>query len=157
MTAKEIQRLRYKFIGISMGSILLVMLFIGIVINTVVLTVTRRAIRSTLDQITERDGEIEEMTQKEEGRMDFPSFAEAFSPDFKKNHFFVIKYTSKGIFSGIVSNTQISSEIVDAKTSRLHVYDPNCPGRVRYFVIDREKTGVFKSFPNGFFIGISIS
>ena len=121
MNTKEIQRLRKKFIIISMISVFLVMLFIGGVINFVVLTVTRRAIRSTVYSIAARNGEISEMNEpeenmgKENGMMGFPSFAEAFSPDFKHNHFFVIKYSAGNIFAGIVSNTESSSERVDAK------------------------------------------
>lgn len=124
MNTKEIQRLRNKFIVISMVSVFLVMLFIGGVINFVVLTVTRRAIRSTVYFIAERDGEIqEEMMRKDDERMGFPSFSEAFSPDFKRNHFFVIKYSSNGIFSGIVSNTETGSEIVAAKAAAQELFN----------------------------------
>lgn len=92
MSTKEIHALRRKFIIIAMLSFLLVMIFIGSVINLVSYTVTVRSIRNTLYNIGESNGMISDAPEMGEGDMPFmPSFSDAFSPKYRHNHFFLME------------------------------------------------------------------
>ena len=94
MNRKEIERLRRKFIFISMISILLVMLFIGGIINAVSVTASRSAIRYALEGIVQSGGVMQRNNSEDNGQPVSPSVIEAFSPNFRHNHFFLFFISS---------------------------------------------------------------
>ena len=123
MSTKEIQRLRHKFILIAMFSFFLVMLFIGAVINTISYAVTTISIHSTLETITENEGRLEDNIQSDQNvHPRLPSIVDAFSPTYRHNHFFVLRYQADGTMTKLVSNTDNASEkaLVTAYAERLN-------------------------------------
>ena len=112
MNAKEIRALRRKFIIIAMLSFLLVMVFIGTVINVMSYTVTIRSIKSTLNNIKQSEGKINDTPEVGEGDMPFmPSFFDAFSPKYRHNHYFMIVYDQKNNVTSFSSNAVNNSEL----------------------------------------------
>lgn len=109
MNVKEIQRLRFKFIFISMMSILMVMIFIGSVINIFSRVVSIRAIRNTLAYIAEHN------SQDYRDYKDEDAFDEIFSPSFKRNHFYIFIYDTSGNITDTISNTKSTIEISAAE------------------------------------------
>lgn len=96
MNKKEIERLRRKFILIAMISVFLVMLFIGGIINTVSIVTSRSAIKSTLQNIIENDGDSQENMEPFSGeKPSAPSMSDAFFTNFKHNHFFLFNTEGK--------------------------------------------------------------
>ncbi len=112
MNTKEIHALRRKFIIIAMLSFLLVMVFIGTVINIMSYTVTVRSIKSTLNNIKESEGKMNDAPEVGEGDMPFmPTFFDAFSPKYRHNHYFMIVYDSQNNVTLFSSNAINDSEL----------------------------------------------
>lgn len=109
MNRKEIERLRRKFIFISMISILLVMLFIGGIINAVSVTASRSAIRYALEGIVQSGGVMQRNNSEDNGQPVSPSVIEAFSPNFRHNHFFLFFISNDGLVLS-ASNTDDETE-----------------------------------------------
>ena len=110
MNAKEIQALRFKFIKIAMFSFLLVMIFIGTVINTISYTVTAISIHSTLLSLSPGNAKQDEAMAQDEDRPRFPSVMDAFSPSYRHNHFFILQYNADQNMNNFFSNTDNTSE-----------------------------------------------
>ena len=105
MNAKEIHALRRKFIIIAMLSFLMVMVFIGTVINIMSHTVTIRSIKNTLDNIRESEGKINDTPDiGEDGAPFNPSFYDAFSPKYRHNHYYMMTYDAQSNMSYFSSN-----------------------------------------------------
>ena len=108
MNTKQIHALRRKFIIIAMLSFLMVMVFIGAVINIVSHTVTIRSIKTALDNIRESEGKLNDLPKTGEGDLPFdPSFYDAFAPEYRHNHFFMMTFDSEksiGYFSSNAVN-----------------------------------------------------
>ena len=95
MNAKEIQRLRRKFIRIATISFFLVTAFIGSLINVATYAVTQKEIDWTLDRISENHGTFE----SENDRRDPPdtfAVAEIFSPAYQRSSFYHFTYDASG-------------------------------------------------------------
>lgn len=113
MNTKEIKKLRRKFIFIAMISFLIVMLFIGAVINISSHIVTINSIKSTIKKIELNHGHRDDILfpEDESGRPFSPSFDEAFSPSYRHNHYYYMSYTATDGFSNSISNTNNSYEL----------------------------------------------
>lgn len=121
MNAKEIQRLRKKIILIAMFSFLLVMLFIGAVINTISYAVTTISIHTKLESLMLSNGQNEESDAVQENRRPYsPSFLDAFNPSYRHNHFFLAYFNDDGDLEQFISNTDNLSE-----TSSVQYYAHN--------------------------------
>ena len=90
MSAREIQRLRIKFIIISMISIFFTMLFIGLFINIANYLDSRREIYRTLDHLISNEGSIgkKDKSRKWTGY----SFSDLFQPYYDQHNFDVYFY-----------------------------------------------------------------
>lgn len=114
MNTNEIQKLRRKFIIIAMLSFLLVMVFIGVLINISIHVVTVNSIKSTLKDISINQGiraDVEESFFREGNRPFSPTLEDIFSPSYRQNHFFYIKYNSSDNTCMVSSNSNNSGEI----------------------------------------------
>ena len=113
MSERAIQRLRLKIILVTMMTLMLVMVFIGTVINAVSLVATTMAIRSTLVRISGNDGMIvEDMESFRSERRKLPSVIDAYSNNtYRHNHFFIMYMDENGEMTGFVSNTENEYEI----------------------------------------------
>ena len=123
MNTNEIRRLRRKFILIAMFSFLMVMLFIGAVINISSHIVTINSIKTALTGIEDNQGRRDDelFPEDESGRPFSPSFDEAFSPTYKHNHYFYMKYDSQSGTTETISNSNNTNELqlVDKYTRRI--------------------------------------
>ena len=90
MSAREIRRLRIKFIIISMISIFVTMLFIGLFINVANYVDSRREIYQTLDHLISSEGSLKkkEKSRKWAGY----SFSDLFRPYYDQHTFNVYFY-----------------------------------------------------------------
>ena len=101
MSEKEIQKLRRKFIFLSMFSFVMVMLFIGGVIMTFSYIATSYTIKRRLEGISGINGSFNNediydlITAGDKPKL--PSFSEAFAPDYRHNHYFIFSYNENGI------------------------------------------------------------
>ena len=95
MNAKEIQKLRRKFILIAMVSFLLVSAFIGALINVATYAVTQREINWTLDRIAENHGIFENENDRREPPDTF-AVSEIFSPAYQRSSFYHFTYDASG-------------------------------------------------------------
>ena len=101
MSEREIQKLRRKFIFLSMISFVMVMLFIGGVIMTFSYIATSYTIKRRLEGISGNtdnfpDDDIYDYIQAGD-RPKLPSFSEAFAPAYRHNHYFIFTYDVSGI------------------------------------------------------------
>ncbi len=128
MNVKEIQRLRFKFIFISMMSILMVMVFIGSVINIFSRAVSSRAIRQTLAYIAENDSQ-DYGDHSEEDSLD-----QIFSPSFRRNHFYIFIFDQSAELTKTISNTKNTLEISSAQDYAKNILSSN---------INYGRTGMF--------------
>lgn len=123
MNTNEIRKLRRKFILIAMFSFLMVMLFIGAVINISSHIVTINSIKTALTGIEDNQGRRDDelFPEDESGRPFSPSFDEAFSPTYKHNHYFYMKYNSQSGTTETISNSNNTNELqlVDKYTRRI--------------------------------------
>ena len=86
MSAADIRKLRRKFIGIAMISLLLVMIFIGLAVNLTNFFFSRASIRTKLEGLALQ-------SKPEEARGGgSPTMGEIFSPEFEHNHYYVFTY-----------------------------------------------------------------
>ena len=114
MNTKEIRRLRRKFIIISMLSFFLVMVFIGVVINVSSHVVTVNSIKSTLHDISMNQGirlEDEDGFYRDENGPFSPSITDVFSPTYRHNHFFYMKYNASDNICTVSSNSNNDFEL----------------------------------------------
>lgn len=112
MNTKEIHALRRKFIIIAMLSFLLVMVFIGTVINIVSHTVTIRSIKTTLNNIRENEGKMNDFPEMGENGAPFnPGFFDAFSPQYRHNHFFMMVFDNDNEITSFSSNAVNDQEL----------------------------------------------
>lgn len=100
MNNRTIERIRKRFIGITMLAMLLAMFFIGGAIWLSSLFVSRRAIKSSLDALLVSDMVYDEAFQ--EYYVDAPTLNEAFSSNVRRQaDYWVIRYDDKGRFVSI--------------------------------------------------------
>ena len=114
MNTKEIQRLRRKFIVIAMLSFFLVMVFIGVVINVSTHMVTINSIKSTLRDISMNQGirmDVEDSFYWDDNGPFSPSITDVFSPSYRHNHFFYMRYNAKDNTCSVSSNATNNAEI----------------------------------------------
>lgn len=114
MNTNEIQKLRRKFIIIAMLSFLLVMIFIGAFINISTHVVTVNSIKSTLKDISLNQGiraDVKEAGYWEGNRPFSPTLEDIFSPSYRHNHFFYIKYNAADSTCMVLSNSNNNDEI----------------------------------------------
>lgn len=104
MSAKEIWSLRKKFIRVAMASFILVILFVGVLINIVTYVVAQREIRWSLEQLARQQADIEEAYDEMYPFPDIPSFIEIFSPSFQHNTFYILSYDQQGNESAIYTS-----------------------------------------------------
>jgi len=98
-----------------MVSVLLVMLFIGAVINVFSYTVATRAISNKLTGIVDANESAEQLSRRDDnGDPSAPSFSDALSPSFNHNHFFVVTYNG-GEETKFDTNSNDSEETGAAK------------------------------------------
>ncbi|MBO4414397.1 MAG: HAMP domain-containing histidine kinase [Lachnospiraceae bacterium] len=113
MNAKEIHRLKWKFIVTAMLSFFLVMVFIGVVINVSSHAVTVNSIKTTLANITRNQGvrdEYDGIFDRSDNRPFTPSIGDIFSPSYRHNHFFFMEFEDDDVCV-FVSNSDNSSEL----------------------------------------------
>ncbi len=95
MTAKEIQKLRRKFILIATASFFLVSVFIGSLINLANYAVTQAEINWTLERISENRGALENSADAHTPP-DSLSIIELFSPADQHRSFYVFTFDEAG-------------------------------------------------------------
>lgn len=127
MSSKEIRILRNKFIRIAMTSFLMVILFVGLLINIVTYVVTQREVKWSLEQLARQQAAVEEAYDEMYPFPDMPSFIEVFSPSFQHNTFYILSYDREGDESAIYTSRANSysetvirenaAEIMDKKAS----------------------------------------
>ena len=147
MNTKEIQKLRRKFILIAMLSFLLVMVFIGLLINISTHVVTVNSIKSTLKDISINQGiraDVEENSYWEGNRPFSPTLEDIFSPSYRHNHFFYIKYNASYDTCMFSSNSNNNGEIerVSSLAEELLEDDDSFGSRgVYYFLKEQREDG----------------
>ena len=127
MSSREIRILRNKFIRIAMTSFLMVIFFVGILINIVTYVVTQREVRWSLEMLARQQAAMEEAYDEMYPFPDMPSFIEVFSPSFQHNTFYILSYDQEGNESAIYTSRANSysetvirknaAEIMDKKAS----------------------------------------
>ena len=95
MNAKEIQKLRRKFILIATVSFFLVTVFIGSLINVTNYLVTQTEIDWTLERIRENHSAFESENEPHQ-QPDSLSVIEVFSPAYQRSGFYVLEYDKSG-------------------------------------------------------------
>ena len=114
MNTKEIHRLKRKFIIIAMLSFFLVMVFIGVFINVSSHVVTVNSIKSTLTNLLRNKGvrnDDEDIFNREDNRPFTPSIGDVFSPSYRHNHFFFIRFDGTSNVRDFISNSNNSNEM----------------------------------------------
>lgn len=96
MNAKEIHKLRKKFIITAMAAFTLVIAVLAVFINTADYVMTQREIDWSLERIAELREKIEEENTHSEALPGAPSFTEVFSPRYQSNVFYIISYDGSG-------------------------------------------------------------
>lgn len=141
MSAKEIIRLRRKFIVAAMVAFSLVMLFICTAINATTMIVNRASIMSTLNRISQIDTDDLENIISEfynpKGNM--PSVVDVFSSDSRQNHFFVFLYDENGNLEKTAFTTNNQNEI-NSVSSTAEVVMKESKNNGRYNVYYFKKT-----------------
>ena len=94
MNARTIRTLRNKFIKIFMFVIVLVMVFLGAVLNSMYYISSRAHIHDYLEQIVEARGELEKKERNEENTSFFPR--PSFEEDFESYQFFTALVDQNG-------------------------------------------------------------
>lgn len=119
MSAKEIIRLRRKFIIIAMATFGLVMLFICTAVNATTITVNRVSIMSTLNRISAVDSDdienIIDTFYDPEG--DMPTIVDIFSTNNRQNRLFVFLYDENGQTERTAFTTNNQNEIRNANAA----------------------------------------
>lgn len=121
MNAREIKRLRRKFIAISMASIFVTMLFIGATVNLFSYLISRVSIDNTLDRLIE-DAETVETVEADEQSYQF-SFSDVFAPKYGRNAFFILRFSEDGTLLKLYSNAQNSDEAEQVKRYAAVLFD----------------------------------
>ncbi len=93
MNAREIRKLKNKFILIALISIFAAMLFIGLAVNITTLLITRGSVNRVLDVMVENWDSDYEDYDKYKG--DVPSAADIFAPEFEYNQFFLFIFDAE--------------------------------------------------------------
>lgn len=96
--------MRKKFIRIAMASFLMVISFVGIMINAVTYVVTQREIKWSLEQLASQQAAMEEEYDENYPFPEIPSFIEIFSPSFQRNTFYILSYDQEGNESAIYTS-----------------------------------------------------
>ena len=123
-----------------MISVFLVMLFIGGIINTVSIVTSRSAIRSTLENVIQNDGDFQEKFEPVPGEQpSSPSMSEAFFTNFRHNHFFLFG-TDSGSLTHIADNTNNDSELsaVTGYAETINKWDKNFGRYGNYYYLKGE-------------------
>ena len=101
MSAADIRKLRRKFIGVAMISLLFVMIFIGLAVNLTNFFFSRASIRKKLEGLASQ-------SQPEEVRGGgSPTMGNIFSPEFEHNYYYVFTY-------GEAEEPQMRSNVMNA-------------------------------------------
>lgn len=96
MSEREIKDLRSRFIWIAMSSFVLVILFVGALINIANYVVAQRDVQWSLDQLVLDQDAMEEHYDDTHPFQEDPSFLEVFSPSYRNNTFYILTYDKKG-------------------------------------------------------------
>ena len=116
MSAADIRKLRRKFIGIAMISLLLVMIFIGLAVNLTNYFFSRASIRKKLEGLASQ-------TEVEDARGGgTPTMGEIFSPEFDHNRYYVFTYGETEA-PQMRSNAMDASDAEEVSTYAAEVYD----------------------------------
>ena len=122
MNAKEIQKLRKKFILIATVSFLLVTVFIGSLINVANYVVTQTEIDWTLERISENSNSFDSSSDQHSPPNTF-AVVEIFSPAYQRSSFYRFTYDETGgeiaYFAGRGGNQ--SKETVSAIADEVRV------------------------------------
>lgn len=144
MNTKEIHKLRIKFIAVSMAAFSLVIFVIGALINVVNYTVTQREINYSLEEILDKKDAIDEMDHSAEELPDAPSLAEAFSPVYQRNVFYIVSYSGSGDeISFHASRGNIYPEEIIRELAQDILQSPSRQGRdgAYYYLTIQEENG----------------
>lgn len=138
MNAREIQALRRKFIAIAMLSIFIVMAFIGGAVNLFTHSISSNAIFRTLYELID---DPDAFSYGADFSSDGPSFSDVFSPQYRRNHYFVFGCGSAETRL-LYTNSQDENEISMLTGFASEMYADGTSGRGRYgsyyFVVRRE-------------------
>ena len=104
MSAENIRKLRHKFIAISMASIFVVMTVVGLALNLVSYSFVARSIRRSLNDL------IIENDLRDEQIFALPNFGNIFSPEYNRNHYFVVNYSADGEVADSHTNVNADEE-----------------------------------------------
>ena len=105
MNAREIQKLRGKFIRIAMVSIFLAMFFIGMMVNAFTYGISRISVNRVLNRVlTSAEG-----VGEQDAEYDF-TFADIFAPEYGKNACYVLHFDAAGTQLSIQSNVSNTKE-----------------------------------------------
>jgi signal transduction histidine kinase len=105
MNSREIQRLRLKFISISMLSIFLAMTFIGLTVNAFAYAISRLSVNRVLNRVLSSAEELDEQDME----YDF-SITDIFAPEYGRNACYVLSFDADGTQLSIQSNVSNSWE-----------------------------------------------
>lgn len=96
MNEREIKNLRLQFIRMAMTSFILVILFVGALINIANYVVAQRDVQWSLDQLVLYKDEIEDHYDDTHPFQEDPSFIDIFSPSYRNNTFYILTYDKNG-------------------------------------------------------------
>ena len=102
MNTRTIQKLRHKFILITMFVFILVMTVMGACINLSNYYVSEKQIRKVLDYMIEHEGQINRAKDKEEENSSRGNYLDEFSPEFALSaRYFTATFSKEGKLSDI--------------------------------------------------------
>ena len=143
MNAKEIKKLRKKFIGIAMLSFFLAMAFIGGLINVTNFIVTQAEINWTLDRIVENGGELENGAA-DRNMPRASSVVDIFSPAYQRSSFYLLRYDDADVETSFFASrgNPFSEDVITQTASEIKAQDKN-RGRYQqyYYQITKDENG----------------
>ena len=119
------------------------MVFIGVVINVSSHIVTINSIKSTLENISRNQGirSDDDIFNRQDNRPFTPSIEDIFSPSYRHNHFFYMKYDENVNVCFFVSNSNNENEMeLVSKYSEEIMKDDETFGHYGVYYFLREKT-----------------
>ncbi len=110
-----------------MASFLMVILFVGILINIVTYLVTQREVSWSLEQLARQQAAVEEAYDEMYPFPDMPSFIEVFSPSFQHNTFYILSYDQEGNESAIYTSRANSYSETVIRENAAEIMDRKAP------------------------------
>ena len=104
MSPEAIQKLRRKFISITMMSVFIVLLIIGAAVNLISYAISISSIKNSLAQILERELVIEQDDDDD----DFQPYFRIFAPEYINNRFYILTYDKDGFLTKYTTNVKDS-------------------------------------------------